>query len=247
MKWTLLVVALLVVLLRTATTGAGADISPVFQVVTYETAKTQLVSGGTGFFVDPDGTALTASHVVAQAVAKPGAYGLLAIVGKEMFNLSVVCATKVDERFIQDALTTGDVARIKLAPFDKPFDAVGFTAPNGLPVEIGHAHEGPMPTFPALALSDSTPGEGDEVTIKGFGHISAIPYEWATKGRVDERVDQYHVFAIRSPSPPQPGNSGSPVLNAQGQVVGMMTWSGPETDRTLTWAQTVFALKRPCR
>ena len=246
MRWILLVVVLPVVLLWTAALGAGEDVSPVFQVVTYETTKTQLVSGGTGFFVDPDGTALTASHVVALAVAKPDAYGLLAIVGKEMFNVSVVCATKVDERFIQDALATGDVARVKLAPFDKPFDAVGFTAPNGLPVEIGHAHEGSMPTFPTLALSDSVPSEGDEVTVKGFGHISAIPYEWTTRGRVDEKIDQYHVFSIRSPSPPQPGNSGSPVLNAQGQVVGMMTWSGPETDRTLTWAQSVFALKRLC-
>jgi V8-like Glu-specific endopeptidase len=246
MKWMLLVVALSAVLLRTAAIGAGDDISPVFQVVTYETAKVRLVFGGTGFFVDPDGTALTASHVVASAVAKPDTYGLLAIVGKELFNLSVVCATKVDKSSMQQALVTGDVARIRLAPFDKPFQAVGFTAPNGVPIELGHAHEGPMPTFPTLALSDTVPTKGDEVTVRGFGNISAIPYEWTSTGRVDEKIDQYHVFSIRSPSPPQPGNSGSPVLNTKGQVVGMMTWSVPEMDRTLTFAQTVFALKRPC-
>ncbi len=245
MRWFLLV-ALPVVLLRTAAIGAADDISPVFQVVTYETAKVRLVSAGTGFFVDPDGTALTASHVVALAVAKPDAYSLLAIVGKELFTLSVVCATKIDERFMQQALVTGDVARIKLVPFDKPFHAVGFTAPDGSEVEIGHAHEGPMPTFSTLALSDSVPTEGDEVTVRGFGNISAIPYEWTSTGRVDEKIDQYHVFSIRSPSPPQPGNSGSPVLNAKGQVVGMLTWSVPEVDRTLTFAQTVFTLKRPC-
>jgi V8-like Glu-specific endopeptidase len=229
---------------------AGEDISPVFQVVTYSLSEKDWVERGTGFFVDRDGTGLTNGHLVFTASTQPDKYGLLAIVGREMFGLSVICATKSDPNgpVTQEELVYGDLARIKVGPFDKPFHRWGFTAPGGEFVEQAHAHEGPMPAFPALALANSPPSEGESVTIKGFGHISPIPYEWTATGRVVEVVEmQYHLFSIQSPSPPQPGNSGSPVLNGRGQVVGMFTLAGSAENPDMSWAQSVTNLKRLCR
>lgn len=249
MRRLLLFGALVLAVSCAAIPAAGEGISPVFQIVTYGLATKQWVERGTGFFINPDGTALTNGHLVFTASTQPDKYGLLAIVGKEMFDLSVVCATKSDPQghVTQEDLVNGDFARVKVGPFDKPFQRWGFTAPNGVFVEQAHAHEGPMPAFPALALADAPPSEGDTVTVKGFGHISPIPYEWTATGRVEEVQEmQYHMFSIRSPSPPQPGNSGSPVLNARGQVVGMFTLGGSDQDPDLSWAQTVTVLKRPC-
>jgi V8-like Glu-specific endopeptidase len=228
---------------------AGEGISPVFQIVTYSLSAKRWVERGTGFFVDPDGTGLTNGHLVFTASTQPDKYGLLAIVGQEMFGLSVICATKSDPKgpVTQEELVYGDLARVKVGPVDKPLPRWGFTAPNGVFVEQAHAHEGSMPVFPILPLADAPPSEGDTVTIKGFGHISPIPYEWTATGRVEEVVEmQYHLFSIRSPSPPQPGNSGSPVLNTRGQVVGMFTLAGSVGNPGLSWAQSVSVLKRPC-
>ncbi len=55
MKWILLVVALPAVLLSTAATGVGEDLSPVFQVVTYETARRNWCPAGRGSSSTPMG------------------------------------------------------------------------------------------------------------------------------------------------------------------------------------------------
>jgi V8-like Glu-specific endopeptidase len=205
-------------------------------------------ASGTGFFVKPDGTALTASHVVYEAVHDPEHYRLMAIVGHEFFDATVRCAsrlpydpTKPDPN--SGVLVSRDVAEIKLSPSTFPF--------KEREREIGAewfvtatAHTDLLPDFPFLTIGGNPQGH---VRVIGFGHISPIPYKWTAEGRVDKyfHENETDFFDVRFVSPPQSGNSGSPVLDDQNRVVGLLVWLYT-IHRDMAIAQAPSAFRNPC-
>lgn len=188
----------------------------------------RFVGVGTAFFVDPDGTALTNSHVVYAARQDPGRYQLLAIVGHEFYGASIVCASPLarDPREANArAVVARDVAEVRLAPSRFPFTRL---VPRDKDITYT-AHLGRLPAFPTLPLAPD-PAPGEDVRIVGYGERLQGPAteQRAAAGKVTEiwtAPDDTPVFSIASSDRPRPGSSGSPVLDGQGRVVGMWTWA----------------------
>jgi hypothetical protein len=209
---------------------------------------------GTAFFVASDGTALTASHVVYSFVHDPKTYRLLAIIDKEFYDASVICATKLPYDANQPDTNregvpfTRDLAKIKVAPttaFEGRKDTLFLLPKNGDKLEWAHAHTGELPVFPFLSVGGHP---GGHVRVIGYGQISALPLKWTAEGQVDRTFtgrDGTPMFDISSQNPAQPGNSGSPVLNDQNEVVGLWAWHYYNKP-TVGTAQSNAVLTNPC-
>mgnify|MGYP001358456447 CR=1 FL=1 len=200
---------------------------------------------GTAFFVDPDGTALTNSHVVYLARQNPQRYRLMAIVGQEFYSAALVCASALPyDPETEHVVPSRDVAEIKLGPSRFPFVTYLF---GGIERT---AHLTRLPRFPAFTLGDD-PSLGAAVRIVGYGLIGFPPVpgaSWTATGTVDqvgEVQDGTPAFTVVSTNRPREGNSGSPVLDAGGRVVGMWTWN---EDDNLAFGVAIAssALARPC-
>ncbi len=256
--WSLLILALV--------TGPAFGQSPaadpadaVFQVVTYDREPDKDGNfrgrgGGTGFFISSDGTALTASHVVYRAAHDPAKYRLLAVLGKEFYDASVVCSSKLPYDPTQaDTGRAGipftrDVAKIKLAPstaFEGRKNTLYFLFKDGTRLEWAKAHRDPVPEFQFLTIGGLPDGR---VRVLGFGSISALPVKWTSEGRVDRTYsgrDGTPLFDITYQNPARPGNSGSPVLNEKNEVVGLWAWYYYDIPTKGT-AQSGTVLTNPC-
>lgn len=232
--------------------GAQSAASPddaTFMLLTVTQDGKQQFSLGTAFFVDADGTALTNSHVVYRARQDPERYRLMAIVGREFYGAAIVCASalKYDPRggpVLKEHDIGLDLAEIKLAPSQFRFATFSFAGAERT------AHLTGMPRFPALALGGN-PSPGAAVRIVGYGLIGFPPTpgtRWTATGTVDEVgevTDGTPAFRVVSTNRPREGNSGSPVLDAAGQVVGIWTWND---DDNLAYGVAIAssALKKPC-
>ncbi|HEV2439383.1 MAG TPA: serine protease [bacterium] len=202
---------------------------------------------GTAFFIDGDGTALTNSHVVYLARQHPERYRLLAVVGREFYSAVLVCASRLAYDPATDTAVVGrDVAEIKLGPSRFTFTTYVLGGVERT------AHLTRLPAFPALRLGgDPTPGAA--VRIVGFGLVAEqVPptpgVRWTATGTVDDvgaAPDGTPVFRVVSTNGPRKGNSGSPVLDAAGQVVGIWTWNSDE-NLAFGFAIGSSALARPC-
>jgi Trypsin-like peptidase domain len=231
-----------------AATAQGSPSQSVFQLVVMRNEgfrEYRSVTSGTGFFIAPDGTALTNSHVVAQVVKEPRTYSLLAILGKEFFGATVVCASKLPaERRDGTAPWSRDVAIVRLT--NHPPFAEDLTYND---IVYARVHLGPLPPFPALRMA-TDPESGDHVRILGFGRIkSPLPYEWSASGTVmglRKAADGTTVFEMHYDRGAVPGHSGSPVLNDRDEVVGMEAWGNPG-DALWGGAIAVSALTPPCQ
>jgi S1-C subfamily serine protease len=226
----------------------------VFRIVVFrqDGADWRAVRSGTGFFVGKDGTALTNAHVVYAAFRQPERFKLLIALDGVFFSADVRCATRLtqDPTTPQqgEARVERDIAQIKARAPDAPFGQWTLRPPGGDPLVIARRHAGPMPEFPALTIGPA-PRSGETVRVLGFGDISAVPRRWSTEGTVEDHAhgdDGVRTFSMRFTLPPQPGNSGSPVLNARRQVVGLFTWYY-DLDRTMGLAIAGPELQRPCR
>jgi len=184
------------------------------------------VSRGTGFLIAPDGTAITSSHVVYRVRANPVTYQLLAIVGREFYGATLLCASDLPYDPIKQSTSippSRDVAEIRLTPSTFPFDQLEYGR-----TLYASAHHGPLPTFPALTLA-AEPEVGDDVRILGFGYLrdAPVPYEWSAAGTVSHMQtlqDGTQIFEVWMAQEAEPGHSGSPVLNTSDQVVGLFNW-----------------------
>jgi hypothetical protein len=210
------------------------------------------VSHGSAFFISDDGRALTNSHVVYPLQADPSTRSLLAIVGKEFYGATLTCASRLFYDPTKPAPHGGvplgrDVAEIRVTAPAVPFHRWGRDI-QGTFYELAHAHEGPLPQFHALPLGNGV-GRGDHVHVIGYGHISPIPYPWEASGMVDQEwraSDGTEVFSVKFTSRPQPGNSGSPVLNDRGEAVGLWTWDSMVSPDTGV-AQKISSVVPACR
>lgn len=206
------------------------------------------VDAGTGFFISPDGTALTNSHLVYHVRTNRAAYKLLAIVSGEFYGATLICASDLPydpaKPSPEGIPASRDVAEIRLTPPDFPFDALTTSGS----MTVAREHKGPLPVFPALSFGPD-PYVGDAVRVWGFGRInSPVQYEWSAEGTVSDvgrAPDGTPVFSITFVREAVAGHSGSPVLNAQNQVVGIFAWLSH--DRTRGSAVSRSALDPICR
>jgi len=248
-------VSIALLLLAPTSVARGQSPDPadaVFQIEVFsaqDNRNYRLQESGTGFFIKSDGTALTVSHLVYRAVHDLEHSRLLAIVGKEFFDAAVVCASRLLHDPTKPAPNSGvdlsrDVAEIMLTPSTMPFKERGREI-SGTWSVIATAHTGPNPDFPFLKIGGNPHGH---VRVIGFGDISPIMYKWTAKGQVDEFFHEHgtDMFTIKFTNPPQAGNSGSPVLDDQDQVVGLLTWQSA-VHQYLAIAQAPSAFRNPCR
>jgi S1-C subfamily serine protease len=232
----LLVVAVFVAILGSGSADAqeapqGAFIIDVFEQVQAGQHPTwRAVAWGTAFFISEDGRALTASHVI-DRVRAGRRYVLVAVVGREFYGASLVCASQLPYDPVTQQMNvplSRDVAEIQVTRPEVQFDQITY---NGFPYVT--AHHGPIPKFPTLEFGPE-PRVGDLVRVLGpGGEVQPAPYQWSAQGEVS-RVAQLSdgtlgfkiSFSYRSAVP---GVSGSPVLSANGQVVGLLDWRDQDT------------------
>jgi S1-C subfamily serine protease len=250
-----------VIFLGTGPSRADVAADAIFRlvVVTHEGPQSakgtwKSVQSGTAFFVSDDGKAVTNSHVVYRVQRDPERYRLLAIVGKELYSASVVCASSLPYDPTANATKSvpslsRDAAEVRVAPLNLPWlDSWGYIE-YGTFNKVASAHWGSLPRFEAL----TTAGDavvGDRVEIRGFGFQSVFlhPQLWTADGVVTGKTvarDGTEILEIESTLRAQPGNSGSPVLSADRRVVGLWTWyslSHPNLSR----AQSAAVVAHPC-
>jgi hypothetical protein len=220
-------------------------------VIGQEDSRWRSFGAGTAFFTEGGGTALTNSHVVWRAFREPARYQLLAIVDRVFFSARVVCASRLSQDPTQPAPggvpLERDVAQIMVVAPDAPFAEWGITAPGGTFIPIAAKHDGPMPQFAPLTVG-TDPRQNEAVRVVGFGRL-AIPRRWSATGNVREMIrarDGTPVFTIAYERAAAPGHSGAPVVNAAGQVVGILAW-GTIGDDALGLAIGASVLRDPCR
>jgi S1-C subfamily serine protease len=233
---------------------AGADdpAQAVFflQVVPRGDLSSQSTVYGTAFFISSDGTALTNSHVVYQAAHEPARYALLAVVDREFYSASIVCASQLAHDPTAPASAgpaVRDVAMVKLAPSTFPFPRWQLLLPNGHRLLTVSAHRAALPRFLHLTVA-GRPSSGQQVRAIGFGHLFG-PQRQTMIGQVLEigrAADGTEIFGIDFRDPTIPGNSGSPVLNPQNQVIGMWAWHSVN-DANIGMAISNSAFLVPCR
>lgn len=211
--------------------GGDSD-AAVFQLFTmaHEGDRYHAVEAGTAFFIDPDGTALTNSHVVYLARNDPSAFQLLAVIGSEFYGATIVCANALPyaPTDTHPVVFGRDVAEVKVTRSGFLFTRLKWANTD---IEYS-AHLTELPSFAALALGHD-PVIGDKVRVVGFGRITErlidTPGErWTATGSVSAirtTPDGTRIFRVVSTNRPRLGNSGSPALDSHGSVVGMWTWN----------------------
>ncbi len=229
----------------------------VFFVAAVDRDSTRPLQTGTGFFINADGTALTASHV-ASVVTRDRAKRLIAVVNREAYAADIVCASRLpyDPTSSVPGLYSfhawsRDVAEIKLRPANDlllPGGALSWQAPDGRQF-WAPAHTAALPAFSALP-----PGKGmrpgDAVTVIGYRAANSAGAQDRVAGtvlEVDRARDGTRVGVLAFPerSAPGAGFSGAPAVNGAGQAVGMLAWTDAnKPDRG--YAETSDAFTQPC-
>jgi Trypsin-like peptidase domain len=237
-----------------AAAGAAPPPNPaVFQLLTLRRSDGTVVFEGTAFFIAPDGTALTNSHVIHFARTDPARYQVIALYRGEYYSAAIVCASPLAAPPSPDgtprtAVIGRDIAEVKLEPS------------RVLGAKVLQFHDGPafgahltrVPVFPVLQVGPD-PAPGTRVHVTGYGVIQErlrmTPWEqWTTTGMVTvvaTASDGTPVFRITSTDAPRPGNSGSPVLDDANRVVGILVWASA-ADFSFSAGIAASALKEPC-
>ncbi|HLJ60696.1 MAG TPA: trypsin-like peptidase domain-containing protein [bacterium] len=235
-----------------AAPAQGGPADPADAVVQLIAVDTRTNSGnpvGAAFFVSSSGTALTSSHVVSAPLRDPGSSRLLAIVGTEFYAADVVCASPLPPGVATSIVPFGwDVAELRVRPSDFPFRTWDHHFATGAVVAWAVAHTGPLPRFPIAPIA-GRPAIGAAVSVTAHEFVGPLSQRRTVVGHVRQMRaagDGTGVFQIEFASPLDPEDSGSPVFDAQAQVIGLWTWGNPDQP-SVGWAQDGTVLTKPCR
>jgi S1-C subfamily serine protease len=160
-----------------------------------------IVGGGSGVIIDPEGYCLTNYHVVA---------------AEGMTGVTPTFAVGLPDGNLYDAVTvgcdrTGDVALIKLFP--KTPGQKFPTAELGDSGQLQAGHWTMIMGNAQLLSTDFTPSVS-------FGLVSGV-------GRYSDFGFAEHTDAIQYDTTANQGNSGGPIFNIKGQVVGLVYGGAP--------------------
>lgn len=220
----------------------------VFQLIAVDTRTNSGNPVGTAFFVSSSGTALTTSHVVSAQIHDPRSARLLAIVGTEFYAADVVCASPLPSGATAAVVPFGrDIAELRVRSSDFPFRTWDHHFATGAVVSWAVAHAGPLPRFPVVPIS-GRPAIGTAVSVTEHEFVGPLSQRRTVVGEVRQvrtAGDGTGIFQIEFASPLDPADSGSPVLNAQAQAIGLWTW-GSADQPTVGWAQDGAVLTTPC-
>jgi hypothetical protein len=204
-----------------------------------------VISYGTAFFIGSDGLAITASHVIFPFTHEPGRYALLALVGKEFYGASVVCAYPLPNA-VQPSREVfyRDIAEVNVEAPRFPFRTWALVKDD--PVLTYVPHEGPLPEFPPLWVASGA--ASGAVHIPGFGAASEIPRLHVSHGNVIRAFQSNGVPLIELSlvEPIQQGDSGAPVLSGQGSVIGIVGHPDP-TSPSRAYGVSASVLANPCK
>lgn len=90
-----------------------------------------------------------------------------------------------------------------------------------------------VPSLPSLELAYHPPGIGDELDVWGYGMLMPLTHTHGLFiGEISDGPvwDQFMFSTAYTTVPVLPGNSGSPVLDVDGRVVGVVFASGESID-----------------
>ncbi|MBD2201396.1 trypsin-like peptidase domain-containing protein [Calothrix sp. FACHB-1219] len=198
----------------------------------------QIISHGSGFFVHRSGTIASNAHVT-QFSAEECQY---------------ILKSELSDQLKDDGKNLEDVEKDLKWIENKPINLVYL--PNGeqLPFKIiisgDPVGEGKdvsiiqvnLKNAPALKLADSEQVKlMDQVIAVGYpGVVERLPVDWKensfqeatfTKGIVSaKKTLDPDIPVIQISAAAAPGNSGGPVLNEQGEVIGMVTFGVPDSN-----------------
>jgi S1-C subfamily serine protease len=161
----------------------------------------RIAGGGSGVIIDPEGYCLTNYHVVQ---------------GGGMMGVNPTFAVGLPNGKLYDAVTvgcdkTGDVAIIKLFPKEP-----GEKFPTAELGDSGALHAGDWTIIMGNAQLLST----DFTPSVSFGLVSGV-------GRYSDFGFAEHTDAIQYDTTANQGNSGGPIFNMKGQVVGLVYGGAP--------------------
>ena len=162
--------------------GLYKDVSPSVVVVIAHDSKDNLVSQGSGFFINEDGVMITNFHVVK---------------GSDWIEV----VTSDDKKYpIKDVLATDIDSDLFLASVDIPQNMVH-------PIKISSA----IPEIGEDIIVIGCPDGLSQTVTRGI--ISAIrdQEDYGTVIQIDAAIS--------------PGSSGSPVINKEGEVIGVATFN----------------------
>jgi hypothetical protein len=248
-RWPLLgILAFMVLALTVPAETSRAEIAPsssVFPLLIVDRATQRPIAEGTAFFITADGEALTASHVVNLPQHDPAHYQLVAIVGGELYDVAISCASPIagiDPRHIEASThLTRDVAHIRVAAVSVPMSMIGLSG-----------HTGPLPVFDPLPLfidGETVPANGIAVQIVGYRidrqtiaqQPQFVPGVVTGSGLLEDGTGMLVLSASIGP-----GMSGGPVLDPNGQVVGMVVRVGTGGDAKKALAMIAAFLTPGC-
>jgi len=196
--------------------SAGPPVQSVFMLMTVDRNTRRPYDYGSAFFFGIGNNAYTASHVIAQAAKEPNLM-LVAIVHGVEYVAHVQCWNPASSDRIE--AFNRDVAIVHVGP-DVPTFSLGPYAPATTA----------LVETPLRVRADLTPTKSQIVSIVGFGkHFDRPIAQRVEQGRVTQVLrtqDRTVIVTMRFPAAAAPtnGDSGGPILDAQGRVVGIAVW-----------------------